>query len=71
MSKSPQHQDMGKQMLQPGYSDKAEYSQWVWKVLGWSRGLGQRHHDLHKAGSEGRALWERSCCEPLDLMLYL
>lgn len=27
MSKSPQHQDMGKLMLQTGYNDKAESSQ--------------------------------------------
>lgn len=54
MSKSPQHQDMEKQMLQTGYSDKAEYSQGVWKVLGWCRRLGQRHHDLHRAELFGR-----------------
>lgn len=65
MSKSPQHQGMGKQMLQTGYNDKAEYSQCVWKVLG------QTHHKHHRAGSEGTALWERSCSKPLDLMLYL
>lgn len=44
MSKSPQHQDMGKQMLQTAYNDKAEYSQCGLE----GAGLVQRHH---RAGS--------------------
>lgn len=68
MSKSPQHQDMGKQMLQTAYNDKAEYSQCGLEGAGLVQEAGS---ETPQGRLRGRALWERSCCNPLDLMLYL